>query len=322
MLMGLSVPEDPSKIPNISFQERVAKENIRNTILRIPRVDADTQAPYTREHDAVIISVDLEAYEHANSMITEIGIAILDTRHIADIAPGKNGQNWFEKIEAHHLRIKDYEHMVNRRYVQGCPDQFNFGKSDFIALENAALVVELCFKQHSRDTTESGPLGEAQEKFRPIILLGHDPEGDIRYLHTLGFNAYDNKSIREVLDTQLIYQALKDECNPRSLDSTLREFGILPMNLHNAGNDAVYTMQALIAMAVTEAVNRPESTMYDSAETPTVGDAATSKVDMPALVVDEDGDAEGGVKIGDADLPRDFAGMRVNDSHPGMDQPT
>jgi hypothetical protein len=292
MLMALSVPEDPSKIPDISFQEQVAKENIRKTILRIPRVDAEIKAPYSREHDAVIVSVDLEAYEHASSLITEIGIAILDTRHIAEIAPGKNGQNWFDKIEAHHLRIKDYEHLVNNTYVQGCPDRFNFGKSDFIALENAAQVVGLCFEQHSHDTTQSVALGEAQENPRPIVLLGHNPDGDIRYLQTVGFNVYDNKSIREVLDTQLVYQALKDESNPRSLDSTLREFGIIPMNLHNAGNDAVYTMQALIAMTVAEAVNRPESTMYENNEQPTFGGAATLQVDKLALIVDKDKETE------------------------------
>jgi hypothetical protein len=290
--MRLPVPEDPSKIPNISFQEQVAKENIRNTILRIPRVDAEIKAPYSREHDAIIISVDLEAYEHASSIITEIGIAILDTRHIADIAPGKNGQNWFDKIEAHHLRIKEYEHIVNKTYVQGCPDRFNFGKSDFIASDNAAQVVGLCFEQHSHDTAKGVLLGEAQENRRPIVLLGHNPDVDIRYLQALGFNAYENKSIREVLDTQLIYQVLMDESNPRSLESTLREFGIIPMNLHNAGNDAVYTMQALIAMAVAEAVNRPKSTMYESSPQPTVGDVATLQVDRPAPPVDKGKEVE------------------------------
>ncbi len=47
-----------------------------------------------------------------------------------------------------------------------------------------------------------------------------------------------------------MWRYLKRESNPRSLGSILAELGIIGWNLHNAGNDAVYTLQAMIAIAI------------------------------------------------------------------------
>jgi hypothetical protein len=47
-----------------------------------------------------------------------------------------------------------------------------------------------------------------------------------------------------------MWQYLKRDSNPRNLGSILAELGIIGWNLHNAGNDATYTLQAMIAIAV------------------------------------------------------------------------
>ena len=83
--------------------------------------------PFRNEWSARFVCVDAEAYERNNSIVTEIGIAILDTDDIIGVAPGEKGQNWFPLIETHHLRVKEVSDMVNHEFVNGCPDYFDFG---------------------------------------------------------------------------------------------------------------------------------------------------------------------------------------------------
>jgi hypothetical protein len=47
-----------------------------------------------------------------------------------------------------------------------------------------------------------------------------------------------------------MWQALKRELSPRNLGNILAEIDIAGWNLHNAGNDAVYTLQAMIGISV------------------------------------------------------------------------
>jgi hypothetical protein len=54
----------------------------------------------------------------------------------------------------------------------------------------------------------------------------------------------------ETADTAFMWRYLKRETNPRNLGSILAELGIIGWNLHNAGNDAVYTLQAMVAIAI------------------------------------------------------------------------
>jgi hypothetical protein len=54
----------------------------------------------------------------------------------------------------------------------------------------------------------------------------------------------------ETADTAFMWRYLKRETNPRNLGSILAELGIIGWNLHNAGNDAVYTLQAMVATAI------------------------------------------------------------------------
>lgn len=51
------------------------------------------------------------------------------------------------------------------------------------------------------------------------------------------------------VDTKDIYQAWKNEVNGRGLHHLLSALGIKSKNLHNAGNDAYYTLCAAILVA-------------------------------------------------------------------------
>ena len=47
-----------------------------------------------------------------------------------------------------------------------------------------------------------------------------------------------------------MWKYVKRETNPAKLAVVLQELGLIGWNLHNAGNDAVYTLQAMIGLAI------------------------------------------------------------------------
>lgn len=89
--------------------------------------DAEKPAPYEAEADVVFVCVDVEAYERDSKLITEIGIATLDTRDLKDVVPGELGKEWMTKIRARHFRIKEHSYLNNTEFVAGCADRFDFG---------------------------------------------------------------------------------------------------------------------------------------------------------------------------------------------------
>ena len=82
------------------------------------------------------------------------------------------------------------------------------------------------------------------------MLVGHDVQADVRFLRIVGYDVYTLSTLIETADTSLMWRFLKEENNPRNLATILSDLGITAWNLHNAGNDAVYTLQALISIAI------------------------------------------------------------------------
>lgn len=97
---------------------------------------------------------------------------------------------------------------------------------------------------------------------RNIILVGHDVDADIRFLQTIGYDVHTLSTLSEAADTSFMWRYLKRETNPRNLANILAELGIIGWNLHNAGNDAVYTLQAMIAIAIMDLAEREEEDRY------------------------------------------------------------
>ena len=60
----------------------------------------------------------------------------------------------------------------------------------------------------------------------------------------------DTKKIAFRADSKDLHQRLRDAENGRSLAHVLRDLGIEHKHLHNAGNDAVYSLRAALASAI------------------------------------------------------------------------
>ncbi|KAF2633146.1 hypothetical protein BU25DRAFT_355212 [Macroventuria anomochaeta] len=240
-----------------------------------PAIDPTLPAPFDFDQSTVFVCVDVESYERAHHKITEVGVATLDTRELASIAPGQDGENWRGLIRARHFRIKEHVHLVNSEFVNGQPEGFDFGTSTIVSLAEAPAHVAACFSSpfgaHHTNGVESlcDLMGgvDLNEK-RNIVFLGHDSLGDVRYLQNLGYDPMKVENLLEVLDTAVMYRVWRREQNPTSLGKILYDFDIAGYKLHNAGNDAVFTVQAMLGICVREASIRgsPELDSMRSSE--------------------------------------------------------
>jgi hypothetical protein len=117
-------------LQNSSLQWMDYVAAVQDAVAKLPPskdLDVEKLAPYDQEGSVVFVCVDVEAYERNTRQITEIGIATLDTKDIAKLSPGNGGANWREMIRARHFRIKEYKHLENGEFVNGCADKFEFG---------------------------------------------------------------------------------------------------------------------------------------------------------------------------------------------------
>ncbi|KAF2016674.1 hypothetical protein BU24DRAFT_423048 [Aaosphaeria arxii CBS 175.79] len=214
-------------------------------------VDVSTPTTLPFDQSVVFVCIDVESWERAHDKITEVGIATLDTLDLVGVAPGKDGENWRTLIRARHIRIDENKHLINSNFVAGCPDRFDFGKSEFVRLHDVATQVAACFRHPFSGPAAHNP--EDASKERNIIFLGHDTFSDVKYLQQLGFDPLKVPNMLETLDTATLYRVWRREQNPTNLGRILYDFDIAGFNLHNAGNDAVFTVQAMLAVCVREA---------------------------------------------------------------------
>ncbi|KAL4906248.1 hypothetical protein BDW74DRAFT_177266 [Aspergillus multicolor] len=215
-----------------------------------PQPTYDKPVPYPFWTEPVFISLDVEVHERSHSQVTEIGISTLDTRSLVGVAPGSNGEQWQALIHSRHLRVQEYANHVNHLYIRGCPANFEFGTSEWVASVDISKAIQNCFEHPSF-------FDESDKKLRPLVLVGHNLESDIQFLelanvHILGESG--SSQFADRIDTATSFQLLRGETEPRSLGAVIEELGMTGWNLHNAGNDARYTLQALVAMLVKHSI--------------------------------------------------------------------
>ena len=272
--------------PNLTWEQTKAAQAAYEEAagMKLPKLVLTDPAPYPFHDNVVFICVDVEAYEKDHRQITEIGISTLDTSDLVKTPPGEGGVEWMKKIRARHFRVKEYAHLTNSIHVSGCPDNFldRFGTSEWISSFNAPQIVASCFRhpfsapgQYTPFPADNRPIGrygydqqllvqylqplnDSQQK-RNIILVGHDIKADILFLKTIGYDVTTLPNLVEAIDTINLFKAMKHEHNTPSLGAVLLDLGRTGWHLHNAGNDAGYTMEALIGLSFTALTAKPKA---------------------------------------------------------------
>ncbi len=205
--------------------------------LELPPNDFDTMV--------IFISVDDEAFEFDQKLVTEIGVSTLDTVDLLGLQPGAKGKDWAAKIRSRHFRIREHSHRLNKVHVEGCPDKFDFGQSEWISKQDVVSVLKGCFSP-SRSACSSGTCN--------AVLVGHDVAADMKYLKEFGFDVA--RMISDCIDTSDLYKAPRRDGRQSALSTLLLQYGIAAKYLHNAGNDARYTLRVMVAIALDGSQNR------------------------------------------------------------------
>lgn len=223
-------------------------------VIKISPVNVDKPSPWQYPDGPIFFSVDVEWKERNATQVTEIGISILDTQELRGVHPGLHGTKWVSKIRSHHLRVSEYRLHVNKEFCGGCPNDFNYGASEFVGSANLGKRIDDFFwPPYDGSPADRSP----EAKKRNLIYLGHNTQQDLEQLAAVGseifrkilFNGAE-AIFEEVLDTARLHQGLRNTSNPVSLENMMASLSIWTRKLHNGGNDAHYAMMALIAMAL------------------------------------------------------------------------
>lgn len=193
-------------------------------------------------------SIDIEAFEFDTKVITEIGISIYDPR-----------ENLFTTTpftRNYHLIVSEVLHLRNSKYVCDYKDCFLLGESLVMSLKNCISFVQALINFYMKPKTE-------EEKTWSRAFVGHNIKGDIKWLRDIGIDftgmgemdgvipeiveqARPNESVY-LLDTEKLYGATYGR-KGSNLGKILQLLEVPHAFLHNAGNDAHYTLTLLQKM--------------------------------------------------------------------------
>ncbi|OTB08354.1 hypothetical protein M426DRAFT_316978 [Hypoxylon sp. CI-4A] len=214
----------------------------------------DKPPPFKPNDSVRFVCVDVEAWERGTRVVTEVGFAVLDTEDIVNVPPGTDGHDWFPLIKSFHYRIEEHMDKVNHRYVEGCPDAFHFGISQVVRSREICKVIGSIIGDNTSNNS------------RPVVMVGHDISQDLSYLQKVGFTVWRVNHFLDEVDTKSMFQRLQRSVNGRGLKTVCEELGIPGRNFHNAGNDATYTLRAMIVIAVKQLLESPKAKKENSEE--------------------------------------------------------
>jgi hypothetical protein len=225
-------------------------------------IDILSPARFKFQDMPIFISLDTEWMEGCG-LLTEVGISILDTRKLQGVVPGDFGHMWLSQIRSRHLRIYEYRHHVNMKYQEGCPNDFHHGKSEFVLDDDIARIVDFAFRHPPILSVDQ----EMQK--RTIILVGLNLKHDILLLQRKNSEVFlgldmslpspSSSIIQEVVDVAELYRIYVGATQPPGLANLLNSLQLVGRDLHNAGNDAYHTLEALVTLMLQAAGEKPGS---------------------------------------------------------------
>jgi len=226
-------------------------------------------------------ALDFEAWEYEHTVLTEFGWRSVTW---------SEGE---ETYEAGHIIIPEHEKYRNGNWVADQRYDYDFGTSEKVKKgvfpdRVCDLLVKL--KAHG-----------------PVFLVFHDHNQDVRYLQSdfikaplegLSYMLPPNfpQDGLFVLDTGDLFAALEgdDSSNIRSLERVCGLLQIRTKHLHNAGNDAWFTLEALKLMVSGETVDVQREARWPNQTAP-----RTVKVEFGSDPESDFSDDEGFIRASD-----------------------
>ncbi|KAG9069506.1 hypothetical protein KI688_010409 [Linnemannia hyalina] len=178
------------------------------------------------------ISVDIESHEYNHDRILEIGWSIWDSG--------------VHKFMDKHYAISDYRHLKNGKFVADKRDRFMFGETVWENLQGSIAA----FQQDLEKAVRRNEHGR-------FVLIAHDMTSDMKYLSGMGVT-FPEGIIQ--FDTVEMNAARVGDSNIKTgLGKLLDELDIENYCLHNAGNDAHYTLELFLWLARNNGAQRAQA---------------------------------------------------------------
>lgn len=209
--------------------------------------------------DVVFVSLDLEVASDRQRMhlfsekpvVRQLGFARLDTRDIHSLSPSSD----LKSLISLHM----FESMLQK--WKGKERQCIFAQTEYITQDQVSTTVSQ--NLHIEDSSVNHQHG----RLRKIVLVGHSIREDLRVLRLLGIDLSSLTHILAIIDTHTISRFTFPPYHPSlipeigqafSLAAVLARLGCRPhpSEFHNAGNDAVYTLYAMLLLAIKRADTR------------------------------------------------------------------
>ena len=225
-----------------------------------PHTIKEADATAALPQDALIVSLDVEwERQGLKDYVVEIGLTILDTRDIINIAPGSFGDDWFSKTKTYHYVASVTQRRAERMHA--C----YFSKDMFFKYSTIKTDIESVLRRAANPPGDQRPIGRGPRK---VVLVGHSVVRDLHSLYEspglaldfLGTDVFLMKPTT-VFDTFMLAVAAKKQgakIRERGLGFLVNWLGVhrryqlynSVKGCHNAGNDAAYTMMALLMYAI------------------------------------------------------------------------
>lgn len=171
--------------------------------------------------DTVLIAIDFEnidgiKYRSSDALKCQVGLAVLDTKELSCTALDK-------AITTHSFVVGPSQYVTNTQH------KFMFGKVSEITFSEIRERIESCIPRH-----------------RNIVVVGHGMGGDLSALQALEVPLSASTIVLDTLNIAKICLGW----GQLSLRNLLSALGCPFDRLHCAGNDAHFTLRALLLIAI------------------------------------------------------------------------
>ena len=188
--------------------------------------------------DVLLVGFDADTFQGYERLVEDqqihVGISILDTRRLQELLLATSSM----ATEPSQL-IKSFQFTIgDSAYCQRASRKFMFGDSKSAA-----------------NTSELKSMLEAVIDDRDVVLIMHGTDSDLKMLQNLNINL---RTIY-VIDTNKAAQNPLQLSYRYDLETLLESLEIPYAALHAAGNDARFSLQALLMLAVKDAEQRPDA---------------------------------------------------------------
>lgn len=229
--------------------------------MRLFQLLENKQHPMAQQHP-LLVSIDLEVSrgERAATLkqqchmpyIKELGIAILDVENIfTPPTPPEHPRMIVTHQYSTEHASEDFEDCDFTDFHE-CV----FAKTVRIRQVDIIPTIKRCLQVPDFDPNPT--LSDSKQKLRPILLVGHSNKHDLNILQRLGLDKCSYPIIG-ILDTHSMSRHILAP-GQFTLGAVLGRLGCPyeAHELHNAGNDATYTLFAVLLLAVTWADQQQE----------------------------------------------------------------